>query len=300
MNDALGPLVSVVMPTYNHAQYIGRAIQSVLDQTYKNWELIVIDNHSTDNTVELLAGFSDSRITYLKIHNNGVIALSRNVGIREAKGEWIAFLDSDDWWSSDKLNICCSNIRSNVDLLYHDLIIEKEDQTSSESKMLIESRQLKSPVLLDLLVSGNLLANSAVIVRKRLLEQVGLIDENPLMIACEDYNTWLKIAEISEGFLYVNQKLGTYMLHKKGMSNRNMMPPLRCAVSKFTHFYSKKEKRFFDCITAYESGKYSHEHNDYCNAIMNFYFCIKNASLTLRVKSTIRLIYSLVAHLKNG
>ena len=90
------PLVSVVIPTYNHARYLARALQSVLDQTYTNWEAIVIDNHSTDNTDEVMASFADSRITLLKIHNNGVIAASRNIGIRAANSEWITFLDSDD------------------------------------------------------------------------------------------------------------------------------------------------------------------------------------------------------------
>ena len=75
MNDTATPLVSVVIPTYNHARYLGRALQSVLDQTYVNWEAIVIDNHSTDNTDEVMASFANTRITYLKIHNNGVIAL---------------------------------------------------------------------------------------------------------------------------------------------------------------------------------------------------------------------------------
>ena len=70
MNDTATPLVSVVIPTYNHARYLGRALQSVLDQTYVNWEAIVIDNHSTDNSDEVTARFIDPRITYLKIHNN--------------------------------------------------------------------------------------------------------------------------------------------------------------------------------------------------------------------------------------
>ncbi len=93
-----GTLVSVVIPTYNHARFLGRALQSVMDQTYKNWEVIIIDNHSQDNTDEIVEAFKDPRITLLKIHNNGVIAASRNMGIRAAKGEWIAFLDSDDHW----------------------------------------------------------------------------------------------------------------------------------------------------------------------------------------------------------
>ena len=98
MNDVANPLISVVIPTYNHAHYLGCALESVLNQTYTNWEAIVIDNHSTDNTDEVMASFTDPRITYLKIHNNGVIAASRNAGILTAKGKWVAFLDSDDRW----------------------------------------------------------------------------------------------------------------------------------------------------------------------------------------------------------
>ena len=70
MNNSLTSLVSVVIPSYNHARYISRALQSVLDQTYTNWEAIVIDNHSTDNTDKVMVSFADPRITYLKIHNN--------------------------------------------------------------------------------------------------------------------------------------------------------------------------------------------------------------------------------------
>ena len=99
------PLVSVVIPTYNHAQYLRRALTSVLDQSYVNWEVIVIDNHSTDNTDELMEDFLGPQITYIKIHNSGIIALSRNAGINAARGEWIAFLDSDDWWTKDKLQV---------------------------------------------------------------------------------------------------------------------------------------------------------------------------------------------------
>ena len=117
-------LISIVIPTYNHGTYLKRALQSVLDQTYLNWEAIVIDNHSTDDTAEIMTNFNDQRIKYLKIHNNGVIAASRNAGINIAKGEWIAFLDSDDWWTEDKLEICFKNINDEIDLVYHDLEIK--------------------------------------------------------------------------------------------------------------------------------------------------------------------------------
>lgn len=96
-------LVSIIMPSYNTASYIKESIQSVLNQTYTNWELIIVDDCSTDETEEVLAKITDSRIKYLKNEENSGAAISRNKALREARGQWIAFLDSDDLWMSDKL-----------------------------------------------------------------------------------------------------------------------------------------------------------------------------------------------------
>ncbi len=96
-------LVSIIMPSYNTAPYIKETIQSVFDQTYQNWELIIVDDCSTDNTDEVLATINDSRIRYFKNSKNSGAAVSRNKALREAKGQWIAFLDSDDLWKPEKL-----------------------------------------------------------------------------------------------------------------------------------------------------------------------------------------------------
>lgn len=96
-------LVSIIMPSYNTALYIEETIQSVLNQTYPNWELIIVDDCSTDNTDEVLEKIKDSRIHYLKNEKNSGAAVSRNKALREAKGQWIAFLDSDDLWMPNKL-----------------------------------------------------------------------------------------------------------------------------------------------------------------------------------------------------
>ena len=96
-------LVSIIMPSYNTAAYIKESIQSVLNQTYTNWELIIVDDCSTDSTDEVLETIKDSRIRYFKNDKNSGAAVSRNKALREAKGQWIAFLDSDDLWMSDKL-----------------------------------------------------------------------------------------------------------------------------------------------------------------------------------------------------
>ena len=99
MND----LVSIIMPSYNTAEYITESINSVIAQTYTNWELIIVDDCSTDNTDAVVSTFDDNRIIYLKNDKNSGAAVSRNRAIMEAKGKWIAFLDSDDLWMPEKL-----------------------------------------------------------------------------------------------------------------------------------------------------------------------------------------------------
>ena len=100
MND----LVSIIMPSYNTAKYIGESIDSILAQTYTNWELIIVDDCSTDNTDEIMEKYLvDERIRYLKNERNSGAAISRNYALREARGRWVAFLDSDDTWLPEKL-----------------------------------------------------------------------------------------------------------------------------------------------------------------------------------------------------
>lgn len=265
MNYTATPLVSVVIPTYNHARYLGRALQSVLDQTYVNWEVIVIDNHSTDNTDEVMTSFADNRITYLKIHNNGVIAASRNAGIRAAKGAWIAFLDSDDWWMADKLQACFDNIKDKVDLVYHDLKIVR-DQPSFFKRRKIKTRQVKKPVLMDMLLNGNAIANSSALVRKRLLDEIGGIDEDVKMVASEDYNTWIRLAQITDGFVYLPRSLGYYLLHNQAASQKNMSYAYKSAILGFTDVLNDAQRKIIASNIAYMSGRYNYLNEDYDSA----------------------------------
>src|SRR6478609_11561206 len=96
-------LVSIIVPTYNRAHLIGETIQSVIDQSYKNWELIIVDDGSADNTNERIEKFNDKRIRFHRVEHSGVLGKVRNAGINFSKGELIAFLDSDDLWMPNKL-----------------------------------------------------------------------------------------------------------------------------------------------------------------------------------------------------
>ena len=106
------PLVSIVIPTYNHAPMLQRALATVIEQTYQNWNAIVVNNYSTDNTLEVVAQFNDPRIQCVNFRNNGVIGASRNEGIALATGKYVAFLDSDDAWLPGKLTAQLAALRA--------------------------------------------------------------------------------------------------------------------------------------------------------------------------------------------
>jgi glycosyltransferase involved in cell wall biosynthesis len=282
------PLISVIIPTYNHARYLGRALQSVLDQTFSNWEIIIVDNHSTDNTDELVASFADSRTTYLKVHNHGVIAKSRNMGVRAAKGEWIAFLDSDDWWSADKLKVWFDCVSDKVDLVYHDLEIVNA-QPRSWSRKKNRSGQVQPPVLTHLLLGGNAISNSSVVVRKSLLEKIGGIDESAEMIAAEDYNAWLRIAQLTDRFVYLPHRLGYYFVHSQGISKRDMAVPARRAVAEFMPMLSALQTLKVEANFAYTTGHFNYFAGNYPEARSDLYLAVKQGFLMTKVKSAILL-----------
>jgi len=294
LNTNFIPLVSIVIPTYNHANYLRKALQSVLDQTYKNWEAIVIDNHSTDDTKKVINKFNDPRIRYLKIHNYGVIAKSRNAGILSAKGEWVAFLDSDDWWTNDKLQTCMEYSNNHTDLIYHDLEIISIKRRFFRKKI-IKTRKLKKPVLIDLLINGNAITNSSVIVRKQMLEKIGLIDESKDLIAAEDYNAWLRISNLTNQFLYLPKKLGYYFIHDQGMSQKDMSLPSRQATYKFLSVLNKEQKIKLEAQIRYSSGRFNYLKYNYKKAKKDLLFVLKFSSYKLKVKSLIMIIHILIS-----
>ena len=124
------PLVSVVIPTYNHANFLKHSLGSVVNQTYLNLEIIIVDNHS-DDTDLVIKSFLDHRIKTFKIHNNGVIAASRNCGVSHSNGDWIAFLDSDDYCFLPKLSLLSAITNNPCDVVTHDELLVSKSLNSS-------------------------------------------------------------------------------------------------------------------------------------------------------------------------
>lgn len=206
-------LVSVVIPTYNHAEFLRLALQSVMDQSYPHWEAIVVDNHSEDHTDEVLRSFSDSRIRVIKIHNNGVIAASRNRGIAAANGKYVAFLDSDDTWYPEKLTTCIAAFQGEIGLVSHGLrwigARQREMYPGPESRATFDA----------LIDHGNCITPSATIVLKSHLDAVGGFSEIPVLATSEDYHLWIKLARLGVKTCFLRQILGEYRIHAGNQSS---------------------------------------------------------------------------------
>jgi len=215
-------LVSVVIPTYNRCEELKKSLGSVLSQTYKNFEVVVIDNNSTDGTDYMLESFNDQRIRLLKINNNGVIAASRNLGIKVSKGKWIAFLDSDDWWHPNKLEKVMRYCNSDYDVCYHDLRVVSDYREFDLYRKKFPGRQVKAPVFNDLIQLGNALSNSSVVVRAILIKKIGGLCEDRRLIGSEDYECWIRLSKLTNKFKYIPETLGCYWIGATNTTNASL------------------------------------------------------------------------------
>ena len=186
--------VSVVIPTYNHGEYIKNCLQSVIEQTFSDWEAIVVNNFSEDNTIEIVNSFQDSRIRLINFKNNGIIAASRNHGIRHARGKYIAFIDSDDIWMPEKLEKQVNQMEANNEtLLSYVLYSWMFDDGTTKGIWPKPKNRFRGHIFKSLYLKY-IIPNSGVMVRKEVFNQLGFLDENPKLVAAEDSDMWLRIA----------------------------------------------------------------------------------------------------------
>lgn len=218
------PAITVVIPTYNHAHFLREALCSLCAQTYTDWEAIVINNFSEDDTVEVVESFADSRIILENFRNNGIIAASRNRGIALARGRYVAFLDSDDTWYPEKLARCMGHFNNDIGLVCHGL----RWIGSQERDMFCGPEQRATfDALLD---EGNCITPSATVVLKELLESVGGFSEDPAVVTAEDYHLWIKLAQAGNKMHFIREILGQYRIHsgnQSGSVRRQLSADLR-------------------------------------------------------------------------
>jgi teichuronic acid biosynthesis glycosyltransferase TuaG len=215
------PSVSIIMPAFNREEYIAASIQSVIAQTYQNWELLIIDDGSVDKTAKIAQRFVaiDRRIKYL-FQPNQKMARARNNGIRQSSGEFIAFLDSDDLWIEQKLELQIHVIlRANVDLVFSNGFIFTDDDIDDESTAFpIISGSFSAHEMFELLINANRIPTLSVLVRRNMLVDAGGFDERPNYYGVEDYDLWLTLAKHNCCFHGMKEQLVRYRVHSNGVS----------------------------------------------------------------------------------
>lgn len=207
--------VSVIIPTYNKAHLLGRAVQSVLNQTYQDFEVIVVDDCSSDNTERVVIGFDDDRIRYIRHEENKGAAAARNTGIKAAEGEYIAFLDSDDEWLSEKLE---KQVRAFADgstdlgVVYTGVRFIAGNKIKYAPSSNIKK---KEGYIHAVLLETNFIPLPAAIVKKECLEKVGMFDES--LPRLQEWDLWIRISTHYH-FKYISELLVNAYQQPDGIS----------------------------------------------------------------------------------
>lgn len=263
------PLVTVVIPTYNHADFLREALQSVRVQTFSDWEAVVVNNYSEDNTIAVMESFEDPRIRLENFHNNGVIAASRNRGIALARGRYLAFLDSDDTWRPDKLVRCNERLNEGFDLVSHGLH-RIGDRRGGDFFCGPEQRATFDALLYE----GSCITTSATVVRKDLIAAVGGFSEDPAIVTSEDYHLWIKLAKAGARMSFLKEILGEYRVHASNQSSsalRHLEAGLRVAeeffpVASSRNFMTRMRIRRRRCIAYHGAGRTMQKNGQFYNA----------------------------------
>ena len=227
------PTVSVIIPTYNRAHLIGMAVQSVLEQSYQDFEIIVVDDASTDNTGEVVRSFKDERIRYIRHKKNKGAAAARNTGIKAARGEYIAFQDSDDKWLPEKLEKqmkVFENAPLEVGVVYTGFL-----RIANDKKIYIPSSWVtqKEGSIHKELLKGNFVTTQSIVTCKECFEKAGMFDER--LPRLQDWELVLRLSKYYD-FKCIDEPLLTspYTSDSISANNEALIKALKLILS--AHF----------------------------------------------------------------
>jgi len=213
-------LISIIIPTYNSATFLKQTIDSVINQTYRNWELLIVDDGSTDDILEIVnpAINKDSRIQYFESAENfGGPAKPRNIGIQHSKGEFIAFLDSDDIWVPNKLELQMECFSKNSDILLVGTNCQTFPNGISNELFLFKNKIISFNYLLN---NRKGIITSSVLMKRKVIDLIGYFDEDKRLIAVEDTDFWLRLLKFQDySVLIMKESLVKYRLHGNNISS---------------------------------------------------------------------------------
>ncbi len=217
--------LTVVIPTYNRSHELVRALDSLVAQTFTNFEVIVCDDGSTEDIASAISGFYDQlHLRLIRIDNSGGPARPRNVGTQAASTRWISYLDSDDWWYPSRMARLLTELDDDRDIVYHALNVKRADQDltarPAHGSEIGEALRDQDPVL-HMIRFGNPLATSGTTVKRELILQIGGFDDNCELASVEDFDAWLRLAAGGARFQFIPEVLGAYWVGTDQISTFN-------------------------------------------------------------------------------
>ncbi len=207
-DKTINPEISVIIPTYNRSRLVERAVTSVINQTYKDLEIIVVDDCSTDNTEEVIRGIDDERVTFIKLESNKGAPAARNEGIKASKAQYISLLDSDDEYLPNKLELQFNKFEelpNEIGIVYCGYFI-LYDSDKPYGKVLPRYRGSLS----DILLKHNCLGSPTPLIRKECFNVCGMFDES--LPSCQDWDMWIRISHKYK-FDFINEPLANVYTH---------------------------------------------------------------------------------------
>jgi len=231
------PKVSVIIPTYNRSNFLRAAVQSVLNQTFTDFDIVIVDDASEDDTQAVVASFSDDRIKCIRHPSNRQIAATRNTGMVNSGGEYIAFLDDDDQWLPEKLAkqvAILDGSASSVGAVY--TAFDQVDVATKDVLRTIRPGK-RGHILHELCIRNWIGTASTVCLRRRCLDEVGLFDES--VAFGEEYDMWIRLAHRFD-FRYIDEVLVKYGVHGERLSTNYtvMVDGLLRQLVKHAEFYA--------------------------------------------------------------
>ena len=247
------PLISIIMPAYNAEKFISIAVESVKAQTYENWELIIVDDLSTDKTPEMIDAFQSEKIRVFHNSVNRKTSWTRNFAVNEAKGEWIAFLDADDAWEPDKLEkqISLLNKENNAALLFTGSAFMDETGTRKDYVLHVPQR-----IRYKELVKQNLISCSSVLIRKELVVKYPFPEMKEIH---EDFAVWLSVLKKIDCAYGVDEPLLIYRISSGSKSaNKLKAAKMNWNTYRYTGISFVSSARYMISYTIRGLRKYSH------------------------------------------
>lgn len=256
----MSDLISIIIPCYNQAQYLERAVRSCVEQTHPEVEIIIINDGSTDNTSEVCKSLSHYPNLQYHEQTNAGLANARNAGIKLAKGKYIQFLDTDDYLHPNKLEIQARNLDENPQYAYNycDLVRVNDDSGNAiDNDSVGVTRKILTGNIFGSLLIGGFFPPVCVLIRKQTLEEFGMF--TPQLDGNADYELWLRLAGHNQLCCYLDEKLAYYRMHESNMSkdsahmNQTFIAAIKKALQDFPEMFAEQ---FFQLVVFHE-GIYS-------------------------------------------